>query len=73
VLLTDGRRLWRTARTDGSYASSSDRRVHFGLGEAAGIEGVLVQWLGGEPELFRDVPIKRLVHLRQGSGEPAAE
>jgi hypothetical protein len=38
---------WRTAHTDSSYLSASDPRVHFGIGEATGIESVMLFWPDG--------------------------
>jgi hypothetical protein len=39
--------LWRLSRTDSSYLSASDPRVHFGLGSADRIEKVVVELPGG--------------------------
>jgi hypothetical protein len=47
--------LWRRARTDGSYLSASDRRVHFGLGSSPAIAAVIIQWPDGERERRTDV------------------
>ncbi|MGH9837864.1 MAG: CRTAC1 family protein [Blastocatellia bacterium] len=62
--------LWRRAHTDGSYLSASDPRVHFGLGAAAEIEAVIVQWPGGEKESWSGVKADRQITLRQNSGKP---
>lgn len=66
--------LWGRVHTDGSYLSASDPRVHFGLGSKADLEGVLVIWPGGEKEMWRNLKVDSLVHLRQGTGQavPAA-
>jgi hypothetical protein len=42
--------LWRRARTDGSYLSASDGRVHVGLGASPAIAAVIVQWPDGQRE-----------------------
>ena len=42
--------LWRRVRTDGSYLSASDVRVHFGLGASPAITAVIVQWPDGQRE-----------------------
>ncbi len=39
--------LWRQARTDSSYLSANDPRVHFGLGKNPVIQGLTVEWLDG--------------------------
>jgi len=63
-----GRTLWRRVRTDGSYLSASDVRVHVGLGASAAIEGVQVQWPDGQRELFTGIEADRTVTLRRGTG-----
>jgi len=60
--------LWGRVHTDGSYLSSSDVRLHFGLGDAATISGVIVEWPDGTRERWSDVPVDRLVELTQGKG-----
>ncbi len=61
--------LWRRVRTDGSYLSASDVRVHFGLGASAAIDAVVVQWPDGQRERWTDVRADRLVTLRRGTGQ----
>jgi hypothetical protein len=46
----DGRVLSRRVRADGSYCSSNDPRLLFGLGEAGRVESVRVQWPDGRRE-----------------------
>jgi len=60
--------LWRRVRTDGSYLSASDVRVHFGLGASAAVTAVTVQWPDGQRERWTDVAADRLVTLRRGTG-----
>jgi enediyne biosynthesis protein E4 len=60
---------WRRVRTDGSYLSASDSRLHFGLGSSATISGVIVNWPDGSQERWTDVRADRLVTLRRGSGK----
>jgi hypothetical protein len=51
-------RLWRRARSDGSYASSNDPRVHVGLGASSEVPHVRVTWPDGrvsEPVVRIDV------------------
>ena len=60
--------LWRRAHTDGSYLSSSDARVHFGLPSAADVAGIIVEWPRGLREMWNDVPVNRIVDLKQGIG-----
>jgi enediyne biosynthesis protein E4 len=57
--------LWRRARTDGSYLSASDARVHFGLGASPAITAVIVQWPDGQRERLTGVTAGRRVILRK--------
>ena len=62
--------LWRRVHADGSYLSSSDTRVHFGLGDSgAGLESVVVKWPSGEAESWKNIRTDSLVTLRQGTGQ----
>ncbi len=65
--------LWRNARTDGSYLSASDSRVHFGLGTTTAIEAVQVRWPNGTTEQWTKVQIDRQVTLRQTTGQAVAK
>jgi hypothetical protein len=63
--------LWRRVRSDGSYASSNDPRVLFGLGESSPSSvTVRAYWAGGRVEEWPDVPTGRYSSLREGSGKP---
>jgi enediyne biosynthesis protein E4 len=60
------RTIWRRAHSDGSYLSSSDARVHVGLGAATGAD-VTVQWPSGHREAWTGLTPGSHV-LRQGTG-----
>ncbi|HJU44986.1 MAG TPA: CRTAC1 family protein [Vicinamibacterales bacterium] len=60
--------LWRRVKTDGSYLSSSDIRVHAGLGSDTAA-AVVVEWPDGARERWQAVQIDRLVTLRRGSAK----
>ena len=60
--------LWRRVRTDGSYLSASDVRAHFGLGAAAAVTAIVVQWPDAQRERWTDVGADRVVTLRRGTG-----
>jgi enediyne biosynthesis protein E4 len=61
--------LWRRVRTDGSYLSASDVRIHVGLGAAASVAAVVVRWPDGQQERWSGVKVDRLVTLRRGTGD----
>ena len=63
-----GRTLRRRVHTDSSYLSSSDVRVHFGLGEDASIEALIVDWPDGQREKWERIQSDQILTIRQGSG-----
>jgi enediyne biosynthesis protein E4 len=67
---------WRRARTAGSYASSNDSRLLFGLGKTeASAADVLVLWpddRGPRQERFTAVATGRYTTLRRGEGKAVA-
>ena len=64
--------LWRRVRTDGSYLSASDVRVHAGLGTRGALDAVIVEWPDGAGERFSPLQADRHVTLRRGTGRPSA-
>jgi hypothetical protein len=52
----------------GSYASTSDPRLHFGLGDATTIEEIEVHWPSGTKEHFPASQVDRIVTLVEGHG-----
>ena len=60
--------LVRRVRTDGSYASARDPRVHFGVGAYAGELAVEVQWPDRSRETFSGLTVDARHTLIQGSG-----
>jgi hypothetical protein len=63
VVLEDGRRLVREARAGGSYLSSEDPRLHFGLGDASRARRVMVRYPGGATTVVDDVAVDRLLRV----------
>jgi hypothetical protein len=53
----------------GSYASSSDPRPHFGLGQATKIDDIEIHWSGGKVEHFTVPGIDRIVTVTEGTGK----
>jgi enediyne biosynthesis protein E4 len=60
--------LWRRVRTDGSYLSANDMRVHVGLGAQPSVSRVLIEWADGVAEAFTGVPADRISTLERGRG-----
>jgi enediyne biosynthesis protein E4 len=53
-----------------SYASSSDLRVHFGMGSSAKVELVEIQWPSGAKEKLDLPKVDRIFTIREGQGLP---
>jgi hypothetical protein len=52
----------------GSYGSSSDPRVHFGLGPSSKIERVEIRWPDGKKEDLAVSGVDRIVTVVEGQG-----
>ncbi|HAK51265.1 MAG TPA: hypothetical protein DCM54_05095 [Gammaproteobacteria bacterium] len=59
----------RDVQPSASYLASSDPRVHFGMGDQAGIKDVVVTWPGGEQERFGDFQAGETYALSRGKGK----
>jgi hypothetical protein len=53
----------------GSYASTSDPRPHFGLGQATKVDDIEVHWPSGKVEHFTVPGVDRIVTIIEGSGK----
>ena len=69
VLDAGGRRQTRFAKGGGSFASSSDRRLVFGLGKADRVEKLEVTWPDGKKQEWAAPGIDRYHVLTQGVKE----
>jgi hypothetical protein len=68
TLTANGMRQRGDVLSGGSYASSSDPRAHFGLGDATAIDDVEVRWPSGATEHFTAPQIDHIVTLKEGQG-----
>jgi hypothetical protein len=55
-------------RAGGSYLSSNDPRLHFGLGSDARISQIEIRWPMGEKEILKDVPADFIYSITEGKG-----
>jgi hypothetical protein len=60
--------LWRRVHSDGSYCSSNDPRVLFGLGDAPEVTKIRAYWVSGRIEEWSNLPLRQYTTLREGSG-----
>ena len=56
------------AHADGSYLSQSDRRAHFGLGQAHSAGSLEVRWPSGVVDRLSNVPADRRLWIEEGHG-----
>ena len=73
ISVTAGTRtLVDEVRSGSSYNSSSDLRVHFGLGSSTKVNSVQIRWPSGLQEHFDNLPADSIHTLKEGSGTPVA-
>ena len=62
---------WATVTTAGSYLSSSDKRVHFGLGSEAVSRTIDIRWPSGIRQTLRDIPGGQILQVQEPSADGA--
>jgi hypothetical protein len=67
-LTAGGTRQREDVLSGGSYASSSDQRVHFGLGDATVIDQVEIHWPSGAKEKVSVPAVDRIFTVSEGKG-----
>ncbi len=71
VIVHGTKRAWvDEVRSGSSYDSSSDLRLHFGLGSETKITSIEVRWPHGEAEQFSCGGVDRFEDLVEGKGNP---
>lgn len=68
ITTEDGRSQWNEVTTAVGYASSSDSRVHFGLGSNRHIEEIEIRWPSGARQLVRRPEVDRVLRIEEPSG-----
>lgn len=66
-LVTGTIRQIREVGAQPSYLSQNDLTEHFGLGNAGQIDSLYIWWPSGIRQTFENLPIDRLIHIREGS------
>lgn len=66
TLEVDGMKLVRARKGGGSYLSSSDPRILFGLGQASKVGNLTIRWPRGRVETWDNLPIDRYVRVVEG-------
>jgi hypothetical protein len=55
-------------RSGGSFYSQSDLRLHFGVGDAARVDRVEIEWPSGLKEAVEDLPANHGIRIKEGQG-----
>jgi hypothetical protein len=55
-------------QSQSSYYSVNDFRLHFGLGEAAKADSVVIRWPNGQTETLRNVAAGQVIYVKEGQG-----
>jgi hypothetical protein len=67
-LTANGMKQRADVTSGGSYASTSDPRPHFGLGQATKVDDIEVHWPSGKVEHFTVAGVDRILTITEGSG-----
>jgi hypothetical protein len=70
VELRAGDQLLRRSLTRASYLSQSSRVLHFGLGDAEGVDSVEVRWHGGDTQSFGALAAGTVWELTEDDEQP---
>jgi len=74
VTLHGSKRIWvDEVRSGSSYNSSSDLRLHFGLGSETTLTNIEVRWPNGNREHFIPMGVDRILDLVEGKGKPVPQ
>ncbi len=66
ITTPDGKKQWNECTTAVGYASSSDPRVHFGLGKNEKIAEMEIRWPSGVKQVLKDVAVDRVMTVEEG-------
>jgi hypothetical protein len=72
-VIAGGKKWTQEVRSGSSYLSSSDLRLHFGLGGASKIDRVEIDWPSGLKEWFGVLAVDRILTLTEGTGQAPAK
>jgi len=65
ITTEDGKKQWNEVTTAVGYASSSDPRVHFGLGKNDKIKEIEIRWPSGIKQILNDVAADRILTIEE--------
>ena len=67
-VVSDDLTQWDEVHAGGSYLSSSDLRLHYGLGKRNKIDLIEVHWPDGKVETARNTPVNNFLFIEEGKG-----
>jgi enediyne biosynthesis protein E4 len=70
VTTGSGRMLYNHVTTSVGFMSSSDRRVHFGLGAETGVDHVEIRWPSGIVQRLEHPAVDCIMKVEESSGNP---
>jgi len=65
VTTASGRMLYNHVSVSTGFMSSSDRRIHFGLGSEQAIASVEIRWPGGQVQTLFNVMPDQILRVRE--------
>jgi enediyne biosynthesis protein E4 len=65
VITEDGKSQWNQVSTAIGYASSSDCRVHFGLGTNRRVSEIQIRWPSGINQQIRNAEVDRVMTIEE--------
>jgi len=71
-LTANGMRHREDVLSSGSYVSSNDKRLHFGLGDATDAGSAEIHWPSGAKEIIKLPAVDRIYTVTEGKGVTAA-
>ena len=69
VLTAGGERRRDFVKITEGFRAQVPLDLHFGLGEAAAVEALEVRWPSGAVEIWNDLPVDRLLVVREGAAD----
>jgi hypothetical protein len=72
-LTTEHGAQFATVTTAGSYLSSSDKRLHFGLSEEVGAKSIEIQWPSGIRQTLQNVRGDQILSIDEPSAPNAKQ
>jgi enediyne biosynthesis protein E4 len=67
ITTEDGNKQWNEVTTAVGYASSSDPRVHFGLGKNEKIKEIEIHWPSGIKQILKDVAADQILSVEEAA------